>query len=149
MIPLQSLVTTGWPSVWSSRLNTAAVAAGFMTTIHPSSPRSVVPSGMNHVRPSVRVHGSEAIPDCEPPARAAHAAPTHPPKYSSSVDAPRVSALTGTLTSDVAATDSVLDTPAPACEKVVTRIGTGRGPGLVTESWTCQPAPPPCGQNHA
>src|SRR5207249_10544287 len=144
-----SLVRMLCSSVSSRTLKIAGCAVGFMTTAHASSPRIVVLSGRYQVRPSVGEHGSASIPDSCPPAVAIQETPTHAPKYSTSVAAPRVSAFTAMRIEDALGTTIRRGASLPDFARVVTRTGTGPDPGFVTASSTCQPCPPPCGQNHA
>src|SRR5205085_12552812 len=135
-------------SVSSVTPKMASAAVGFMITIHPLSPRSVVPSGTIHAPDSVGSHCSAAIPDSDPPASVIQLAPIHPPKYSTSADDSGVAASTATRTSAFAGTVTSRGGFGLVDPMSVTRASTDLEPGFVSESSARHPLPPPCGQNH-
>src|SRR5581483_6246324 len=130
---VQSSVVIDDPrSVRSVMVKTASAANGFMTMRYASSCCLVVPSARSHLVAGRARQGSAATPTSPPPACATHPAATHPPKYSTELEDSRCGAGSGRARSLPGGTVNDLGRLGAPADSSVTRIRTGRSPGLAT-----------------
>src|SRR5436190_11095536 len=136
-------------SVLTITSNCAGEEKGFMTTANDVSSRPAGWSGRNQVRRELGTHRSPARAGADFGPWTTAAAPTRPPKYSTSLVAPASVAGTSRYTCRREGTEKDERPRTPPLPNVVTRAITSEGPGFVTTTQPWPPPIPPCGQNHA